>query len=291
MKALVILNSSAGKGAIDSVRQKIERRFTAANIDYEMVETGRGVELGPLVRERIDDGFDLVVAAGGDGTVSEVFDALHGRNVPLGIVPTGTGNLIARELNIPTQIDEAIDLIARRPRTMTIDAMRIGKRVYVLNAGVGINAVVAATPRESKRRFGFLAYVATVLKTMRVRPRHLEVTVDGTTHNFRAVEVAISNCGILAKKVYPNGPEIRVDDGHVDIWILSMKTMPDYTRYLLGLLFGRRAQAQFLTARQHVAITSKLPLRAQADGDVIGHTPLEAEILPGALKVLVPQQS
>jgi diacylglycerol kinase (ATP) len=291
MKVLVILNSSAGKGESDSVREKIERQFAAANIDYEVVETGQDVEPGDVVRERIDEEFDLVVAAGGDGTVSEVFDALHGRTVPLGIVPTGTGNWIARELNIPTQVDDAIALIAGTPRTTAIDAMRIGKRVYVLNAGVGINAVVAATPRENKKRFGLFAYVVTVLKTMRNRPRHLEVTVDGATHAFRAVEVAISNCGILAKKVYPNGPDIRVDDGHVDIWILSMKTMPDYTRYLIGLLFGRRTKAQFLIARQRVTITSKFPLIAQADGDVIGTTPLEAEILPGALHVLVPTQS
>ncbi|HEU4929920.1 MAG TPA: diacylglycerol kinase family protein [Candidatus Krumholzibacteria bacterium] len=291
MKALVILNLSAGKGASDSVREKIERQFAAANIDYEVVETGKDAKPGDVVRERMDEKFDLVVAAGGDGTVSEVFDALFGSSVPLGIVPTGTGNWIARELNIPTQIDDAIALIVHEPRTMVIDAMRIGKRVYVLNAGVGINAVVAATPRESKKRFGLFAYVVTVFKTIRIRPRQLEVTADGTTHTFRAVEVAISNCGILAKKVYPNGPDIRVDDGHVDIWILSMKTMLDYTRYLIGLLFGRRTKAQFLIARQRVTITSKFPLIAQADGDVIGTTPIEAEILPGALRVLVPTQS
>ncbi len=168
--------------------------------------------------------------------------------------------------------------------------MRIGKRVYVLNAGVGISAaVIAGTTGKSKRRFGRIAYFATAFRIFKFMPRHLDVTVDGTTRKYRAVEVAISNCGILARMMYPNGPDIRSDDGHIDVWILSMRTFLDYCRYLLGIVFGWRANAQFLTAEKNVTITSRVPLSVQADGDIIGTTPLVVEVLPGALTVLVPK--
>jgi diacylglycerol kinase family enzyme len=105
------------------------------------------------------------------------------------------------------------------------------------------------------------------------------------------VEVSISNCGVIAKTLYPNGPDIRTDDGHVDIWVLSMDSFFDYVRYVLGVAFRRRAKAQFLTAEKSIAVASRVPLTVQADGDIIGTTPLQVEILPGALTVLVPKPS
>jgi len=288
MKALVILNASAGKGDTGAaVRKALAARLGAS--DYEVHETQKGEDPGAVVRERLRDGVDTVVAAGGDGTVSAIVDALHGSSIRLGIIPVGTGNLIARELNIPTDIDKAVELIAGSPRAMKMDAMKIGDRHYVLNAGVGASAeVIANTTRGDKKRFGRLAYHVTAFRIFRFRPRPMDITVDGTTQSYRAVEVSISNCGILAKALYPKGPDIRSDDGHVDIWILGMKTFWDYVGYVVGSIFGRPAKAEFFTAEKNVVIKSRVPLTTQADGDVIGTTPLTLEVLPGALTVLVP---
>lgn len=293
MKALVILYPGAGKGdSHEAVREALDRHFTASGIEFEVHEQVKGDKPGEIVRARLRDGFDLVVAAGGDGTVSGVVDGLCGSSIPLGIIPTGTGNLIAREFDIPTDVDEAVALIAGKPRSLRIDAMKIGKHAYVLNAGVGIGAaVIAGTTRTSKRRFGRIAYFATALKVFRLGPRPLDVTVDGYTRKVRAVEVSISNCGILARKLYPKGPEIRSDDGHVDLWILGMRSFFDYALYLLGIVFGWRAKAEFLIASKGVSIVSRVPLPAQADGDIIGTTPLELEVLPGAVTVLVPGET
>jgi len=290
MKALVIISPVAGKGDHEAVRETIARQFDATRIEYEIHEVRGGDKPGEFVRARLGDGFDLVVAVGGDGTVSGVFDGLHGSSIPLAIIPTGTGNLIAREFNIPTTLEDAVALITGAPRSMRIDAMKIGERVYVLNAGVGISAaVIAGTTRKSKRRLGRLAYFATAVRMFPFGPRSLDVTVDGEKRAYRSVEVAISNCGILAKTLYPSGPEIRSDDGHIDICILSMSTRLDYVRYLLGIISGRRAKAQFLAAEKSVAITCRFPLTAQADGDIIGTTPINVDVLAGALTVLVPE--
>ena len=292
MKAFVILNPGAGSGDTqEKVREALDSHFTASGIEFEVYEQLEEDKPAEIVHACLRGGFDLVVAAGGDGTVSGVFDGLYGSSIPLGIIPTGTGNLIAREFGIPTEVDDAVALIAGTPRSMRIDAMKIGERVYVLNAGVGISAgVIAGTTPNSKRRFGRIAYFVTALRIFRFLPRRLEVTVDGKAHTYRAVEVAISNCGILAKVMYPKGPDICADDNHIDVWILSMKTFFDYVRYLLGIVFGWHAKAQFLIAEKSVAITSRVPLAAQADGDIIGTTPLEVKVLPGVLTVLVPER-
>jgi len=290
MKAFVILNPAAGKDASEAVHEALHRHSGSSSVEFEVHEILEGEEPGEIVRTRLRDGFDLVVAAGGDGTVSAVFDGLLGASIPLGII--ATGNLIAREFEIPTEVDDAVALIVGMPHARKIDAMKIGKRVYVLNAGVGISAaVIGGTTPASKGRFGRLAYFATALRIFRFRPRALAVTADGRRREYRAVEVAISNCGILARTLYPKGPDIRPDDGHLDIWILSLKTFRDYVRYFVGIIVGRRAnlKAQFLTAEEHVSVTSRVSLATQADGDIIGTTPLEIEVLPNALTVLVPK--
>ena len=134
MKALVVLNSIAGQTAHESVRGALDSHFPASQIEYEIHETSKGDKLGQIVRDRMRDGFDLAVAAGGDGTVSEVIDGLAGNPVPLGILPTGTGNLIARELGVPQDVDEAVRLIAGAPRSRKIDAMRSAQRTHSQNA-------------------------------------------------------------------------------------------------------------------------------------------------------------
>jgi diacylglycerol kinase (ATP) len=294
MKAFIVLNPAAGKNAREPIHEALNRYFTVSQIDYEIYETVKGDKPGDIVRARLSDSFDLVVAAGGDGTVSAVIDGLIGSSIPLGIIPAGTGNLIARELNVPLEIEDAVALIAGVHKFRKIDAMRIGKRVFVLNASLGISAsVVSGTTPKNKSRFGRIAYLGTgILKISTFRRRYLAVAIDGKTHTHRAVEVTISNCGILAKMLYPKGPDVRIDDGHLDVWILSSKTLRDYPRYLFQMITRRPAKhlSHFINAEKSVSIRSRIPLPVQADGDIIGTTPVELEVLPGALTVLVAEK-
>jgi len=294
MKALVIFNPTAGEKERQVLSAALTRHFAPVRIEYEVYETRKEDRPAEIVRRRLRDGFDLVVAAGGDGTVSAVCDGLMGSSIPLGIIPTGTGNLIARELNIPDEAEAAVALIAGAPRTKKIDAMRIGKRVYVLNASVGISAsVIGGTTRRNKGRFGHIAYIGTaLLKVLSSKPRYLVVEVDGKAHPYHAVEVAIMNCGLLGKMLYPKGPDIRIDDGHLGVWILSMKTIWDYVRHVIGVVAGWpvHREAQFIKAEKTVSIRSRVPLQVQADGDMIGTTPIDVAVLPGVLIVLAPEK-
>ncbi|HSG28150.1 MAG TPA: diacylglycerol kinase family protein [Candidatus Krumholzibacterium sp.] len=287
----MILNRKSGQEAHERVRGALNTHFGASGIQYEVHETREGENLGEIVRGSMRHGFDLVVAAGGDGTVSAVIDGIAGNSIPLGIIPTGTGNLIARELCIPEDVDDAVRLIAGTPRSKKIDVMKIGDRVFVLNASVGISAaVISKTTRISKRLFGRIAYFwNTILKMFTLRRRQIVVTADGSGQEYRAIEVAIMNCGILAKMLYPKAPDIRIDDGYLDLFILGTEPIRNLPLYIFRLITGRKPDifSRFIKVKKRVTIRSSVPLPVQADGDMIGTTPLEVVLLPGAVTVLV----
>ena len=235
-----------------------------------------------------------MVAAGGDGTVSNVINGLVGTHIPLGIIPAGTANLLAQELKVPLSIEDAIALIIGRHEFKKIDAMKIGPRVYDLNVSSGLSAtVVSHTTPENKSRFGFFAYVwTTIVKLFTLKDHYFVVTVDGKTLKYRAAEIAIFNCGIIAKSLYPQGPDILVDDGRLNIWVLNSKTIQDYPWYLFQMITGKPAKhlSHFVTAEKKISIKSDVPASVQADGDIIGTTPIGIEVLPGAIEVIVPEK-
>jgi YegS/Rv2252/BmrU family lipid kinase len=291
-KALIVANPAVGGAALAALQEALRRAFGLAGIDYEFHATQPGENVGRAVAAARSRGCGLVVAAGGDGTISAVCEGLADGAVPLGIVPIGTGNLVARELGLPLEIGPAVALIAAVPATRRIDAMRVGGRICLLNVSVGISArTVSDTSRRDKRRFGWLAYVGSaVLAVIGLRPRRLLVAVDGRALKLQAAEVTVMNCGLLARLLLLNGPPIRVDDGRLDVWVLRMRTLLDLPRYLFELATGRgnRPLARFLTAERSVVIRGRQPLPAQADGDPIGTTPIEIELLPRAIPVIVP---
>ena len=295
MKAFVVLNPAAGNNAKDIVLKSLKIHFENAGIDYEVYETTEQDEPGEIVRARLEkDTFDFVVVAGGDGTTSQIIDGLVGGSVPLGIIPAGTGNLLAHDLGLPLKIDDAVALIAGAHLLRKIDAMRINKRVFVLNASLGTSAkVISKTTSKSKNRFGQLAYIwETIRNLYTLRRRYITVDVDGKTAKYCAVEAAVFNCGMLAKTLYPRGPDIRIDDGHLDVWIVSFKTILDYPLYLFRMIRERpsRHLSHFINSEKSIMINSSIPLPVQADGDIIGTTPVEIKVLPGALTVFVSEK-
>ena len=285
------MNPGSGKNTSDPIKNAISKSFKIAQINFEIYETKKEDDISDIVKTRLKEKFDVVVAAGGDGTVSAVISGVVGTTVPLGIIPAGTGNLLAHELGIPLEIEDAVALIAGAYKLRKIDAMRIGKKTYVLNISLGASAaVVSSTSPENKKRFGRIAYVWTlVIKLFTLKQRYLTVSVDGKALKYRAIEVAIFNSGIMAKTLYPKGPDIRIDDGHLDVWIMGIQTILDYPRYLFEMITGKPAKrlSHFINAAKVVSIKSRLPLPVQADGDIIGTTPVVVEVLSGALIVLV----
>lgn len=279
-----------------SLRTELWQALNKADIRYEVLEAGPNEVMGGRIKERLAEGWECAVAVGGDGTVSAVAHALVGSDIPLGIIPAGTGNLVARELGIPLELPSAVALLAGRHSKRRIDAMRINQRTYLLNAGVGINAeVIDKTSRLGKSLFGRSAYAGTaVWKVLKAKPHSMELLVDDNHYTFNATDIAISNCGILARALNPNGPDISVDDGVINICVLCMKSPLEYPwYYFLKRIAPRRVNKIMheLVAGREIRISSKSPLVVQADGDIISKTPVTIEILPQALSLIVPDQN
>jgi YegS/Rv2252/BmrU family lipid kinase len=293
-KALVVLNPSSGAAGGASKEDAIKKCFDDAQLKYEIILTKKNEDVGEVIRGRLKEGFDLVVAAGGDGTVSAVINGLIGTEIPLSIIPLGTGNLLAKELHIPLEIKDAVAVISSSPRYRKIDAMKIGKQVFVLNASVGYSPIILHnTTTAQKNHFGNLAYLGNALIYLfRLRFHGFEITVDGKVYAGRAFECVVFNAGGLVRTLYPKGPDVAVDDGHIDIWILSIQKGFDYFRYLFYALVGRPGKLlpPMLSAERTVSIKSRTSMLVQVDGDLIGKTPVEIEVLPGALTVLVPDE-
>ncbi|MBV1757667.1 MAG: diacylglycerol kinase family lipid kinase [Dethiosulfatibacter sp.] len=296
MKAYVVLNPVAGDNARELVLDALKTYFDDAGIDYEVYETAEEDKPGDIVRDRLENGkFDFVVAAGGDGTVSQVINGLIDSGLPLGIIPVGTGNMLARSLDLPLKIDKAVALISGPHVLKKIDAMRINNRICVLNASLGISAkVMRDTKSESKNRFGLLAYIWEALgKLFKIKRSYITINIDGKTTKHHAIEATVFNSGIIAETLYPKGPDIRIDDGHLDVLIISFKTIRDYPLYILRMITKKTSKnlTDFIEANKSVMIESTVSMPLQVDGEIFGTTPVEIEVLPSAITVIVSEKS
>ena len=292
-RTFVLVNPASGHYRADTVGAAIERAAAAGDRRPEFREISAGDSVPDIIRAAVARGFDMFVAVGGDGTVSGVVEGLDGSPLPLAIVPAGTGNLLARGLGVPLDPVAAAGLIAGEHATKTIDAMRVGTRVFVLNVGVGISsATVRDTSNADKRRFGRAAYVGTGLRKMLgFRPCRFTVTVDGRTTRVRATEVTVANCDFMGDIPWPWAPEILPDDGRLDVCLVLVPTVGESIRSGLRVMRHRRKplpNVRWLRARRSVKIEANRILPVQGDGDLIGETPVEVTVLPDAVRVVVP---
>ncbi|HWE35298.1 MAG TPA: diacylglycerol kinase family protein [Isosphaeraceae bacterium] len=293
-RVFVVLNPAAGTCTADDVREALGRYFSCEQGACDIHETTARDDLSALVREAAARGCDLVVAAGGDGTVSVVADGVTGTETPLGIIPLGTANVLARELGVPVVLDDACRLLAGPLATTAIDAMVVGERSYLTQVGVGIDALmIRDTGRDQKRRLGRLAYLWTAaLHLIGFEPRRFSIAVDGhPVERTRASQVVVANSATLGQHPFRWGPDIRPDDGRVDVCVVRARSLIDYINLAWYVLMGqhrRSPHVRYLYACRSATIGSDRPLPVQADGEIIGETPVEVRVAVGAVRVVTP---
>lgn len=294
-KTYVVLNPVAGVSEPGTVRGKIESALQAREIPFEIYETTgqKEEDIRQLVRDAVKRGFKLFISAGGDGTLSSVIDGLVGTELPLVIIPTGTWNALARALDIPLQIDPAIELVFRDHKIQTIDAMQVGGNYFVLSVSAGIGALTMKdVEREDKRRLGKFADLRrAVAEMLEFRAFPFEVKIDGKLARFRASELMVANTSILGIKALQLDPSIRMDDGKLNVCRIYANSITDYLK--LGISMFRRDPKRSwnvlcVEALEEVEIRSRERLPAQGDGEVIGHLPITVKIRPKAIKVVTP---
>ena len=236
----------------------------------------------------------MIVAAGGDGTVSAVAKGLVRTQTPLGIIPLGTANVLARELGIPVELEGACQLLAGAHGVTSIDAMQVGEKYYFTQVGVGIDAMmIRDTKREDKRRFGRIAYIWTAMtRLLGFQPRRFRIAADDQQERRRASQIVIANSGILGQPPFRWGPEIEPDDGRLDVCIVRARTLLDYLSLAWHVVRGQQRQSpnvRYLGAQRRIVIETDRPLPVQADGEIIGETPVQVQVVPAAVRVIVPE--
>ncbi len=291
--ALLILNPVSGLTDAAQVQVRFEAFFQEAGWQTDIYLTTPASQTKAAVQQAVRAGVALVVAAGGDGTLSEVADGLVGSGVPLGIVPCGTWNALSRNLGIPLVLDEALRLLVVPHRLIPMDALAIRGRHYILNVGIGLSAsVIQHTRREQKRRFGFLAYFANFFaQASGLRQKVYRLTVDGREHKVRATELMVINSSILGMGELKTSFEINPSDGKVEILAARSPNLFGLMWIAARYLIGHQKRGPGLitfSATRSISIRTRWSSTVQADGDIIGRTPVEIQIVPSAVQIIVP---
>jgi diacylglycerol kinase (ATP) len=296
-RVLVVWNPSAGLrtalqpgGSADELREILEQHSVLADI----AEPTDEVEARAIVRHAVADDFDIVVAAGGDGTVHLVAEGLLGTTTALGILPLGRVMNIARALGISRDLDEAAEVLATgvvRHIDTGEAVTATGRVVPFLEAGsVGLNAaifreVVRADEGDAP------SILRTVGVALRYRAARMTIELDDETVSTRALMVSASIGPYLGLGMTV-APDARLDDGRFDVTVFRNYSKWELLRHLASISFGRRRYAPKATTHRaaEVRISSVHPLPARADGADLGHTPVTYRTRPRALRVVVPRR-
>jgi YegS/Rv2252/BmrU family lipid kinase len=276
-----------------SFRQILADAMTASGWDAPLwLETTPEETGAAQARQAVLDGVDLVIAAGGDGTVTACASGVAGSQVPLGIVPAGTGNLLALNLGIPLDLDRALE-VSLTGEDRQVDLGMANGRPFVAMAGLGIDArMLRSTPEWAKRRFGYVAYIVGMLRHLRDQPFKVTIEADGgPPRRYRATGVIAGNVGWLQGGVSLL-PDASPDDDLLDLAVLTVHAWVGWLIVAAHVLTGRDApRVSRGTFRRLVMRTAEDQLW-EMDGEVIGFTrELVIELHDEKVRLRVPPRS
>ena len=252
-----------------------------------------------FAEQGVADRMEAVVVFGGDGTTMQAAAALVGTEIPLGIIPGGTGNLLAGNLRIPpvpTQAAEALLHAGTRPFDLGRVERDDGIHYFAVACGAGYDArVMAGTSSQLKRAWGMAAYFATTFRLMReLASVPHRITVDGVTHEARAAMVLVANCGEVIPPLVRLGSGISPDDGILDVIVMRADGLSDSFRAVWHLLRDQQTRPDeksyvgYLRGRE-IRVECDAVQPVQMDGEEAGQTPFSASVVPSAVRILVPR--
>ncbi len=295
-RALLITNPAAARTdarAVTAVREALRH----AGWSVEVAATAQPGDARRLALRGRDEGFDTLLSYGGDGTAMQIAGAIAGTGIPLGLLPGGTGNVLAGNLRLPRRPLPAVRAILRgTPASVDLGAVERpdGTHYFAVCCGAGFDAaLMRRTDAAAKRRWRRAAYVrAALLSLPHVNSTRVRITIDGADHRLDAAMVLVCNCADLMPPFLRLHRDIRPDDGVLDVVVMRADGVWQSAAAFLELLQRRgpatRDQVWYgRGARVAISLDDGEPLPAQLDGEDVGTTPLEARVLPGALRVFV----
>ena len=290
MDILFIVNPVAGKGKSLEYAVYIEKVLKEKGIDYVLKFTSQKGEAERIAREAAYGGYKKIVAVGGDGTVYEVVNGLIGGNAVLGVIPSGTGNDFTKTMGISGRLEDALETVLQG-EIVSIDCGKINNRYFVNVASVGLDAEIVKKTEEIKKYIsGPTAYVAGVFRTLfEYKLQTVEVSIDDWTYNGKITLIAVGN-----GKYYGGGmkvvPSASVDDGYFTVCLIKPMSKLKMLRLFPTIFTGdhiKQPEVNILKGKR-VKVSSQEPMMLNADGEIIGTTPVTFEIVENKIAVIVP---
>jgi diacylglycerol kinase (ATP) len=242
-------------------------------------------------RRAVRDGVDVVIAAGGDGTIGAVASGLLGTDVALGVLPMGTVMNIARMLGVPRDLEAAATALGTGERRR-VDVGEVAGRPFYEAASVGMNAAMFREANQFEKG-DWLAILRTIWVALRYRPARMHIDLDGAQRVRTRALMVVMALGPYIGAGMTVAPEARLADGKFEVRVFRGFSKLELLRHLAGIAFGRYRYAPHVSTYRAatVRVTSHHPLPCRADSLDLGTTPLEISVRPNVLCVIVPRQS
>ena len=245
-----------------------------------------------LLKREVEAGARLVIVGGGDGTLSECADHLVHTDVAMGVLPLGTGNTWARSLGLPLDLEEAAKVIATGHIEAT-DVGRVNGQVFLNSVSIGLSCEIAgALSGQVKKKLGLLAWPVVGARVLwKHKPLLVNVSSAERSFRVRTHQLLVVNGRYVAGPIIAS-PDSSVQDSSLDVFTLGGATMKSLFRLTLAWLrqkHTREPGARFFSTQKLRIESLRKPIKANVDGEINEATPLDIEVLPGALKVVVPR--
>lgn len=297
----LIINPVSGQGVVPVA--EIESKFSVLGDRLTVHETLVDLSAKTLAEQAVSQGADLVIAFGGDGTMLEVAESLNNTGVPMSVIPGGTANVFANELQIPNDKIEALDaLLNEKTNIRQIDVGRVGEKHFLLRLGIGLEAAMTVmTDREEKDKYGSWAYAWTALRLgSRMKHANYHLVIDGKRKKIKGVTCVICNSGNLGLPRVKLLPDIDVSDGKLDVVVVREASLWSAASLIYHAVKGvfsdfqphgeRPCYSIYHKQAKEVVVLSASNQVAARDGEEVGSDfPLKLSIQHHALKVLVPE--
>ncbi|MBW4536734.1 MAG: YegS/Rv2252/BmrU family lipid kinase [Pleurocapsa minor HA4230-MV1] len=292
--ACLIFNPVAGQGNSEQDLATI-KSILEPTFDLDIQYTTPEVSAGELAVQAVKNNVEMIIASGGDGTVSAVAEALINTDIPLGAIARGTANAFANALDIPDTIEAACQVIVDGA-TKKVDAAYCNDKPMILLAGIGFEAeTVEDADREAKDRLGMLAYVLSGLKQLREFEKFTTIIeTDDKVIEVDANAVTVANAAPPTSVLAQGTAGVVYDDGLLDVTIITAKTRVEAIAISYHLLqtasnneAAERNDVGYLRTKW-VKVTTNPPQKVVLDGELIGFTPIEVKCIPQGLTVFTP---
>ncbi len=287
LKTKVIVNPDSNPRVLKRHLRPALRILRNAGFELSITFTKGPDQVEPVARKAADQGFDVIIAVGGDGTTNESINGIIGQNVVLGLLPIGGSNVLARELGYPMDLCDAARLITRRSRRK-IDLGCINGRYFSMMASCGYDAyAISRTSLKVKRFLRRYAYLFAGIKDfLGYTPTEIEVVIDNNKAIDKGTLVVIGNSHFYGG-THQMTPYAEIDDGFLDLCIYQGKTQIGLVRFALAM-FSRQhlnmKNVKYYRVRR-IEMRSSKKTMVQVDGDPLGELPMTAHVEPRILDV------